>query len=189
MQFFGAILTAFFAQNLILQGHDLRDGVHLGNRHYPHRFYFLILYVVESLIISAIGILISRFGKGREILTYLSFFIYRLAAALLTGIFTLIFKKFVPQLERDRHEDWIERSCRTALIAVGAAALTFRNYSTAKWVGYRIGLPLGFALSSIVFSALFDRVNQDSQSKSFRGVPLLLLSLAGASLGVVRMSF
>ena len=120
MQFFGAILTAFFAQNLILQGHDLRDGVHLGNRHYPHRFYFLILYVVESLIISAIGILISRFGKGREILTYLSFFIYRLAAAFLTGIFTLIFKKFVPQLERDRHEDWIERSCRTALIAVGA---------------------------------------------------------------------
>ena len=50
MQFFGAILTAFFAQNLILQGHDLRDGVHLGNRHYPHRFYFLLSNPLLSLL-------------------------------------------------------------------------------------------------------------------------------------------
>lgn len=189
MQFIGAVLTAFFAQNLILQGHDLRDGVHLGNRHYPHRFYFLLLYVIESIVISSVGLLISKFGGGNSLLRYRVFFIYALLAGARTGIFTLIFKKCSPNLEKDRHEDWIERACTTALIAVGASCLSWLERPVSKWVGFRIAVPLGFSLSSIVFSALFDRVNEDDKAKSFRGVPLLLLSLAGASLGVIRMSF
>lgn len=189
MQFIGAILTAFFAKNLILQGHDLRDGIHLGNRHYPHRLVFLGLYVLESLVISIVGYLISKYGKGREILSYLAFFIYALIAALRTGLFSLAFKKFFPQLEKELHEDWIERACSTALIAVGASALTWSSVSVAERVGLRLARPIGFALSSFVFSALYERVREDGDAKGFRGIPLLLLSLAGASLGVVRRSF
>lgn len=189
MEFIGAVLTALFAENLILQGHDIRDGIHLGNRHYPHRIFFFILFLFESLVLSSLAIVIVKFGKQVEILKYISFFIFALTDTLRIVLFDLLLKKLAPKISKEREEDWIELASTNAIMAICAFALTFRDFSALKIAGYRISRPVGFVLSSFVLYPLYERVCQDSKAKSFKGIPLLLLSLAGASLGVMMRVF
>ena len=187
MEFIASLFTAIFADNIITYGKGIKDAKEL--RWKKHSWILFVLFLVEAVILGGAAIGLRALGKNFDIFQYLSFLILVLLMVLITGGFYLLLKVFPEEIRQGLSHQFVSVTINSALLAIAASLFFAADMSNLKLVGLMLGLPLGFLVSTYVIAPLYDRVDSDDAMKGFRGLPLLLLVLAGLVLSLSALKF
>jgi Na+-translocating ferredoxin:NAD+ oxidoreductase RnfA subunit len=188
MTILGVLLTSFFANNVALTGYGLKTSKELGSFKGKHSWILFCLYFIEALVLGGVALLLR--GKT-GVIKYLAILIFVLIMAVCTGLFYLLNEKcFKEDVRAEMKDNFYLVAINSSLLAIATSLFTFSSeVSNTVAICSLFFLPIGYLLSSYVFSALYDRVNTPDAPKGFRGMPLLLLCVAGLCLGITMLSF
>ncbi len=116
-------------------------------------------------------------------LTYLKTIAFILIIASLVQIIEMFLKKFIPVLYRALgvYLPLITTNCAV----LGAALLNIQNdYSFAESVTFGLSAAIGFTVAILIFAGVRARLRFAEPPKSFKGIPILLISA-----GLIAMAF
>lgn len=188
MTFFSGLISSIFANNLVIAGYSLKANQQAGKRN-PYRWVLFLLYFVEALLLSFAALGFRALKADHPIFNYLSILVFVILDALMTGIFYYLIRPlFKDEVKASLGEDYLSLLLNSSLLAIAISILSLaEDASFGLILGTMLGLPLGFLLSSYVFTAIEERL-EANETKTYMRVPLLLLSLAGLALGLTMMS-
>lgn len=189
MEFLAVLFTSIFANNIVIAGKGINDSATFPKKKYS--WILLVLFFLESLILAGMAIGFKALVVLLPVFKYLSFFIFVLVMAIITALFYLLVMKVFPETIRNELKDeFVSVTVNTALLAIAMVIMTAKDsVSTLNLFAYALGLPLGYIASTYVFSAILERVNGSTAPKGFKGLPLLILSVAGLCLCLGALSF
>ena len=109
--------------------------------------------------------------------TYLLTLMFMLLIASLVQILDIVTKKLIPKLHKALgvYLPLITTNCAV----LGICLLNINNdYNFIEMLVFSIGSSLGFSLILYVFSSIRERLDQTDGIKSFKGVPIALITIA-----------
>lgn len=188
MEFLVTLFSSLFANNIVLAGHGLRDA---GTFHKRSKSWILIiLFFVESIILSLCSLGFRELVKLSPLFKYLSILFFVLISIGCDMLFYLIMSKINKgKFKEEMINEGLSVAINSALLDISLSILLLTDVSILSTFGAILGLPLGFIGSTYVCGAILNRVNTSDQPKGFKGLPLLLISIAGLALAMSSLVF
>lgn len=189
MEFFGILLTSLFANNLAFTGHAVKQSLELGQNKSKYKWVLFVLFFVESILLGIFAYLMRDVVADSVMWKYLSIFLYVVFLGILDGVFYLISHKFPVAVQDGIKDSFLEIGLNSALMALAATLVSLTDTNFGWAFVTMLFLPLGYIASSYIFAALYERIELSNAPKGFKGMPLVLLSIAGLALGLTMLSF
>lgn len=188
MSFLTTLLTSLFANNIILAGHGLKDGAYFHKK--KSSWILVVLFFGEALILGACGLGFRALASKVELIKYLSILFFVAISILCDVIFYIIAHYFFKDdIKQDMKDESVSIAINSALLAISMEILLLTDASLPVALASIIGLPLGFIGATYVCGPVVDRLDTADQPKGFRGLPLLIISLAGLALAMSSLHF
>ncbi|MFA6796069.1 MAG: Rnf-Nqr domain containing protein [Bacilli bacterium] len=118
-------------------------------------------------------------------ITYLNTVLFILVVASLVQIMEIVLKKFVPSLYKALG---IYLPLITTNCAVLGLALALTAYGAVEWqqvLGTALGMPLGYFLILVIFSAVQDKLKLTTTHRAFKGLAISFITTAFMALAFV----
>lgn len=183
MEYFIIIISSIFVNNVVLSqflgicpflGVSNRVGTSLGMGAavtFVMAISSIVAYLIQYYVLVPLGI------------QYMQTIVFILVIAALVQMVEIILKKVSPALYQALgiFLPLITTNCAVLGVAI---LMIQKEYNLLQSVTYSVSTALGFALALILFAGIRERLDFEDVPKSFRGVPIALITA-----GILAMAF
>ncbi len=203
MSYLATFFTCLFANSLLLEGKGVNAVTDYAKTKKGKAILFLF-YLIAAVIMGFVAYgytylidAVPGWVEGKESLTWLSDtvtycepVVFVLAMAIILGIFYALVQ-LSPKMKDEIKPESFNLLLNTSLFAIALSILSLAGGTDDfKLLLVNIfGLPAGYLLSFLVFEPILDRIKASNASKGFKGVPLMLVTMAGMCLCFASLAF
>ncbi len=203
MSYLATFFTCLFANSILLQGKGVNAVSDYAKTKKGKGLLFLF-YLIAAVVIGFVAYgytylidAVPGWIEGKEgwewlnsAVTYVQPVIFVLAMAILLGIFYALVQ-LSPKLKEEIKPESFNLLLNTSLFAIALSILAFAggNDDFTLLIVNIFGLPAGYLLSFLIFEPILDRIQASNASKGFKGVPLMLVTMAGMCLCFASLAF
>lgn len=188
MEFLLSLLTSLFANNIVLHGHGLKDAATFHT--HKRSWILVILFFAEAVILGLCSYGFSYLIKVDEIFKYLSILFFVIISIGCDLVFYALIHKFAPaEIKEEMLHEGVSIAINSALLDISLTILLLIDASVLTTLGTCIGLPLGFICATYVTGAILERVSGSDNPRGFKGLPLVLITIAILALAASALKF
>lgn len=189
MEFLTVFFATILADNLLLAGKGVRETALMGKKKYS--WILALFFFAEALLLGGVAVIVHRYLKEFEVLKYLSLLIFAFVMVFSTFFFEILVNKaFKEEIRNELKDSFSLITINSALMAIAvsifAAAPTVPSLTLLAVV---FASPIAYLVFAYIFGALMERFEILSAPKGFKGLPLLLICLAGLTLSLSMLHF
>lgn len=204
MAYLTTFFTSIFANSVLLDGQGINTVSDFAKIRSKRKFWIFVFYLIAAVAMGFVAFGYSKLTKWlpgvlpegdnwtwvSPVVEYCQPIILVLAMAILLGLFFLIVH-LSPKMREDIKPEQLSVLLNTSIyaIALSIITLTSRSSDFLLILVNICGLPLGYLLSFVLFEPILDRIKASNAPKGFKGIPLMLVTMAGMCLCFASLTF
>ena len=179
MAYLTTFFTSIFANSVLLDGQGINTVSDFAKIRSKRKFWIFVFYLIAAVAMGFVAFGYSKLTKWlpgvlpegdnwtwvSPVVEYCQPIILVLAMAILLGLFFLIVH-LSPKMREDIKPEQLSVLLNTSIY-----------------------LPVGYLLSFVLFEPILDRIKASNAPKGFKGIPLMLVTMAGMCLCFASLTF